>query len=147
MHQKLLLRLLAHALDSAQCRLDRRLAAQGTVEGDSESVGLIPDALQNLEGLRIAVYEQGVRVPYPYHLLQAFRQTYHRHTVLETKLANCLVREVQLTLASIYHHQLREVVRGLIQHPGIAAVDHLLHRGVVVRPYHSLDFELAVILF
>ena len=146
MHQQALLGLLPHAGNGAQRRLDGRLAAQRAVEGDAEAVRLVADALQHLEGLRIAVDEQGVGVAHADHFLEALRQADHRQAVLDAQLAERLVREIQLALAAVDHHQLRQVVGGLFQHARVAAVHDFLHRGVVVGAHHRLDLEFAVVL-
>ena len=57
--EQALLGLFAHALDFAQGALDRGLGAEVAVERDAETVRFIADALQDLQGLGIAVDEQG----------------------------------------------------------------------------------------
>ena len=145
MHQQPLLGLLPHPLYAAKSRLDGALAAQRAVEGDAEAVSLVPDALQQLQSLRIAVDEHRVGVPHPDDLLQALRETYHGQPVLYAEFAEGLPCEIQLTLAAVDDHQLGQVVGVFRKHPRISAVHDLLHGGVVVGADHGLYLELAVV--
>ena len=93
-HQQALLRLLPHARNGAERRLDGGLAAQRAVEGDAEAVRFVADALQHLERLGIAVQEQGIRIPHPDYLFEALRQAYDRQAVLDAQFAERLVGEI-----------------------------------------------------
>ena len=73
-----LLGLLPHALDFTQGALNGGLGAEVAVERDAETVRLIADALEHLQGLGVAVDEQGIRVAHADDLLQALRQAHDR---------------------------------------------------------------------
>ncbi len=67
-----------------------------------------------------------------------------RATSPDTYLVECLHGCGKLSLAAIHHHQLRERL-SFGHHPRIAPVKHLLHRGEVICPYHSLYIEMPVV--
>ena len=60
-------------------------------------------------------------------------------------LLNNFFSNIDLALSTVNDNQIwwRQTVTN---DPTIAALDDLSHTGVVVRPYHSLDLVLAVIL-
>ena len=146
MHQEALLRLFPNAFDLPEGTLDGRLGPQVPVEGNAKAVGLVTDALQHLQGLRIPVDKERIRIPHPYHQFHPFRQADHRHAVQEAQLCQRLVRIAQLAFAAIDHNQLGNIVRSLRQHARIAPVHHLLHGGKVVGANHRLYLEAPVIL-
>ena len=76
--QQALLGLLAHAFDLAQGALDSCLGAEIPVESNAEAVRLVPDALQDFQGLGVPVDEQGIRIAHADDLLQALRQAHDR---------------------------------------------------------------------
>jgi hypothetical protein len=57
MQEQALLGLFSHALDFPQGALDGGLGPQIAVEGDAEAVSFVANALQDLQGLRVAVYK------------------------------------------------------------------------------------------
>ena len=145
MQQEPLLRLLADTLDLPQGGVDLGLAAEVAMEGDTETVRLVADLLQDFQRLGVAIDEKGIGIAHPDDLLQPLGQADDRQLLGQAQFRQRLVRKIQLALAAVDDNQLRQIVRILSQHPAVAPVDDLLHRSVVVRPDDGLDLEPAVI--
>ena len=130
----------------AQSAVHSRLAAKLPVEGNTKAVSLVARTLKQFQGLRVAVQEHRIRVPYPDHFFQPLGQAYYGHLVLYPKLADGLPCEIELPCTTVYHHQLRQIFGSLVKHAGIAPVNDFLHGGVVIGANDSLDLKTPVIL-
>ena len=116
------------------------------MEGNAEAVGFVADALQHFQGLRIAVDEKRIGVSHANHFFQTLGKAHHRHFLQDAQFGQGLVGEFQLPLTAVDDDELRQVLRIFGQHPGIAAVHHLFHGGVIVGADDGFDLEAAVIL-
>ena len=70
MHKEALLQPLPYAFYRAQGGIYLCLAAQISVESNTEAMSLVANLLKHLQGQRITVYEKRVRVPYPDNLFK-----------------------------------------------------------------------------
>ena len=125
--------------------MDGGFAAKRAVEGYSKTVGLITNSLKHLKRLGITIQEQRIRISYPYYLFKTLGKTYHCKSVLDTEFAKGLISKIKLSLTTVYHHELRKILRRFLQHARIAAVHDLLHGGIVIGTDDSLYLEFAVV--
>ena len=117
MHQKPLLRLLAHPFDLTEDAPDLLLAAQGPVKGDSETVGFVTDVHQDLQRMGIAVEEKRDGIVQPDDHLHPLRQTDDHQPVQNAEFRQGFARKLQLTFTSIDDNELRKVIRMFCKHP------------------------------
>ena len=87
----------------------------------------------------------GIRVARHDDLLHPLGQPYQLDLPDEPYLVQGLVGRIDLPAAAVDDDQLRELLP-LGQQTGVAAVDHLLHGGEVVRADDGLDVEVPVVL-
>ena len=111
---------------------------------DAETVRLVPDMHEHLQGRGIAVDKVRIRVARHYDLLQPLGQTDKSHLPDKAQFAQRLVCRVHLPAAAVYDYQLRQFLT-LGQQAGVSPVNHLLHGREVVGPHHCLDIEMPVV--
>ena len=150
---------LADAGDRRKLALKARLAAQRTVVGNAETVGLVAHALQQVQSAAALVqHHRGFRVR-QIQLLVAFGKAEHRqiHPAGKHRAA----REDQLLGPAVDQNHVREMretafvqglsrlvsLRALRKPVGKAAAQHLFHGSEVVCAFHGLDAEMPVLLF
>ena len=103
MHQKAAFGLFADSLYGSQGTFDLTLAAQGTVECDSEAVGFVTDLHQHLERVGIPVQEQRIGVVDPDDQFHPLGKSHDHEPVKDSKFRKGLPGEFQLAFTSVYH--------------------------------------------
>ena len=148
----------ADARNVLQLAVRESLAAQGPVMGDGCAVGLVADALHELQLRRVVIQHDGLLAVGQPDFLQPLRQAEHRDVqpLGEHRLAG----EAHLLRAAVDQDEVGQIgefaadggeplrlALGLLLHAvGKAAGQHLIQRGEVVRALHGFDPELAVFL-
>ena len=145
----------AQALDVVEDRACHPLAAELAVVGDGEAVGLVPDALEQVQRLGTPRDPHGVGGARQVDLLEALGQRRRRDLLVEPQVLEDPHRHVELALAPVHQQQLRRVTelagalahreRPLVDVGGQAAREHLLHGGEVVVAGHGPHAEPAVL--
>ena len=95
-----------HVVEDA---LRHPLGPQLAVVGDGEAVGLVPDALQEVEGLGLPGDANGVGLTREVDLLEALGQGGHRDLVGQAEVLDDLDRHVELALAAVDEQQVGRV--------------------------------------
>ena len=101
------LALRADARDGVQRRLHAGLGAHLAVVGDGEAVRLVADALHEVERLRRARQDDGVREVLHEQLLVLLREARQRH-VLQPQVAHDVQRRRELPLAAVDDDEVRQ---------------------------------------
>ena len=76
------------------------------MEGDAKAVRLVTDALQHLQGLRIAVDKQRIRVSHPYYFFQAFGKAHDGDAIQDAQFGQGLPGKLKLPLATVDDNEL-----------------------------------------
>ena len=148
----------AQALDPVEDAGGHALAPKLAVVGDGEAVGLVPQALQHVEGFGLAGDADGIGLAGHEDLFEALGQAGDGDLVLQPEGLDHPLGHVELAPAAVDHQQVGRVgelprpPRSARQRPvalgdqgGEAAGEHLLHGGEVVVAGHVLDPEPAVV--
>ncbi len=145
----------AEAGDAVEDRRRHALAAELAVVRDGEAVGLVADALEQVEGIAPPRHPHRIGGTGPVHLLELLGQRRHGDLLVEAELLEHPDGDPELPLAAVDEQQLRRVREAATalgdrlvtvldvgaQAPG----QHLLHGGEVVVALRALDLETAVL--
>ena len=124
-------------------RTERVGPAALAVEGDGETVRLVPGPFEEVERRGVPGQLERFRSPGQEDLLLALRETRVRD-VGEPEVVEGGGRRAELAAPAVHQDQVRKL-RSLGEHPPVAAEHDLAHRGVVVGfPLDGADAELPV---